>query len=122
MVLIYYIMHLNNVYGELKTAYKKKGIFKDNFDNVYDFTKNNQKCKDFLEENEYFLNKIKKANHKIKMEKILKKIGQNEEIEKEENEEFMEAEINNINEDDININADNILFKLSNKLEIFKSG
>ena len=43
MVLIYYIMHLNNVYGELKTAYKKKAIFKDNFDNVYDFTKKNQK-------------------------------------------------------------------------------
>ena len=104
----------------MKTKYniEVKNIISNNFYNFEELTKNNQKCKDFLEENEYFLNKVKKANHKIKMEKILKKIGQNEEIEKEENEELIEEEINNINEDDININADNILFKLSYDLII----
>ena len=104
----------------MKTKYniEVQNIITNNFFNFEELTKNNQKCKKFLEENEYFMNKMKKINQKIKMEKILKSIEQNEEIEKDENEELILDEINNTNEDDININGDNILFKLSKDLII----
>ena len=58
----------------MKTKYniEVQNIITNNFFNFEELTKNNQKCKKFLEENEYFMNKMKKINQKRKMDKMKK--------------------------------------------------
>ena len=104
----------------MKSKYNKeiKNIISNNYFNFEELTKNNIKYKEFLEKNFLFVDKMRKTNHKIKMDKILKKIEQNEEMEKDNNDGLLDDEINNISENDININGDNILFKLSHDLII----
>ena len=101
-----------------KLTIEVKNIISNNYFNFEELTNNNEKCKVFLENNIYFLNKMKKANHKRKMEKILKKIEKNEKIQMDKNDELSDGHINNISKNDFNIDGDNILFKLSHYLII----
>ena len=98
-----------------------KDIISNNYFNFEELTRNNLKYKEFLEKNEFFINKMKKENQKLKMEKILKKIEQDEEIKKGEIEQSIKEDIdklNCINDNDTNVKTDNILFKISNDLII----
>ena len=94
---------------------KVKNIISDNYFNFEDITKNNEKCKEFLEKNKYFLNKTKKLNQKIKMDNILKKIGENSESNNND-ENDLNDEINNDNVNNNNVKSDSIIFKASNNL------
>ena len=102
----------------MKSIYSAKvhDIIYNNYFHFENMTKNNIKCKEFLEKNEISLNKLKKSNIKLKLEKILKQIENNEEINK--NDDMIEDNMNNISDDNINITGDNILFKVSNELII----
>ena len=93
----------------MKSKYDKKvkEIIMNDYFKFEELTKNNSKCKEFMEKNEHFIKKMKKNNKKILMGKILEKINKKDEIIKSE------ENINNIdnNEENYEIDEDNILFK-----------
>ena len=71
----------------MKTNYdaKVKSIISNDYFNFEKLTKNNQKCKSFLEKNEYYLKKMKNIYKKKKADKILEHISQKEELNDEIN-------------------------------------
>ena len=94
-----------------------KNIISNNYYNFEDLTKNNIKFKDYLKKNDYFLDKMKKENKKIKIEKILKKIEEKDEMSIYENNENKKYDnINNTDDKDSYIDGNNILFVISNDL------
>ena len=100
----------------MKTKYTEKvrNIITNNYFKFEELTRNNIKCKDFLEKNEFFVNQMKKNIQELKNETMLKKIEQKPEIENN-NEQNSLDEIN-IDINDENINSDNIFFKVSKDL------
>ena len=107
-------------YKELKFEEQKKNynakvqeIISNNYFNFEELTKDNEKCKQFLEKNEYFINRMKKNNKKIKMNKIIETINKDDldeisiEIKKENTQN---------NEIKKNIDNDDIVFKLSKNI------
>ena len=108
---------------EVKLEYMKrrnnaqvKNIISKNYFNFEEITKNNIKFKEYLKKNDYFVNKMKNENKKIKIEKILKKIEQSDEMTKYENNENKNYDINDIDDTEVNIDGDNILFTISKDL------
>ena len=110
----------------LKSKYTEKvrNIITNNYFKFEELTRDNIKCKDFLEKNEFFVNQMKKNNQKLKMETMLKQIKPNSEYENNNNnEEQNTLDDININNNEIkndiiddNINSDSILFKASKDL------
>ena len=94
---------------DMKSKYDKKvkDIIMNDYFKFEELTKNNSKCKEFMEKNEHFIKKMRKNNKKILMGKILEKINKKDEAFKSE------ENINNINknEEKYDIDEDNILFK-----------
>ena len=65
---------------------KVKDIISSNFLDFEELTKNNQKCKKFIEENNEFINMMKENNNKNLMNKMLEKINTKDDFDKfEEN-------------------------------------
>ena len=83
----------------LKNDYtaKAKNIISNNFFKFDELTKNNKKCKEFLERNELFLNRIKITEQKLIKNKILNHIKDNLNInDNNKNQDFINEEyINN---------------------------
>ena len=100
------------VLEEKKSKYdiKVKNIISNNYYNFDELTTKNPKCKQFLEKNETFINKMKNNNNKIIMDKIIDKINKKDEIDNME--ENSEVKYNSDNTK-IEIDEENIIFKLS---------
>ena len=85
---------------------KVKDIISNNFLDFEELTKNNQKCKKFIEENNEFINMMKENNNKNLMNKMLEKINTKDDFDK-----FEENSINNNDN-----NEENIIFKLAKNI------
>ena len=81
----------------LKNTYntKAKNIISNNFFNFDELTKNNEKCKEFLEQNELYLTQKREAEEKLKKNIILDKIKQNSKIDNTKRKNNDEEKINN---------------------------
>ena len=97
---------------DMKGNYEKKvkDIISNNYFSFEELTKNNSRCKEFLEKNEYYINQMKKNNNKILSDKILEQINKKYEV--VQSEENNSIDDNNKNE----INEDNILFTHSKNI------
>ena len=106
-----------NLEGTKKTYETKvKDIITNNYFDFEELTKYNEKCQKFLEENEIFINKMRKSNRKKKMNKIIQRINEENKIEIEEVD-SEEEKLNNItNEDKKIIGSDDIVFKSSKNI------
>ena len=94
-----------------------KNIISDNYFSFEELIKYNEKCKKFLEKNEFFINKMKKINIKKKKKLIIDKINKDNLDDDDDKSEVEEEEIKNVsNEEDKEIDADDIIFKSSKKL------
>ena len=84
-----------------KSQYNKKvqDIISNHYFVFEEVTKNNSKCKKFLEKNEDFINKMKTYNKNKLDKKIIEKINQNDEIYKSE------EDMINFDNDDIKVNT-----------------
>ena len=93
-----------------KSQYNKKvnDIISNNFFIFEELTKNNSKCKEFLEKNEDFINKMKKNNKKKLGKKIIEKINKKDDLFQSE------KKMNNFNNknspENNDIDDDNIVF------------
>ena len=111
---------------EMKKNYylKIKDIISDNYFNFEELTKDNQKCQEFLEKNEYYINKMKKKNIKKKKNKIIEKINKDDKDEEKDsaiynNEEGIDIQENDYKqkidtEDIVFIAAKNIIMIINN--------
>ena len=81
----------------LKNTYntKAKNIISNNFFNFDELTKNNEKCKEFLEQNELYLTQKREAEEKLKKNIILDKIKQNSKIDNTKRKNNDDEKINN---------------------------
>ena len=99
---------------------KVKDIISDNYFDFEELTKDSEKCKEFLEKNEYYINKMKKNNKKKKMKKIIEEINKDdleEENFKDKKNKKVTIKTNNNNEkDEKKINNDDIVFKSSKNI------
>ena len=98
-----------------KKAYEEKvnDIISNNYFDFEELTKYNEKCEKFLEDNEYFINKMKKNNNKKKMNKILERINKNEKEESDSEEEKLKKITK---EEKKKIDIDDIVFKSSKNI------
>ena len=85
----------------LKNSYttKAKNIISNNIFKFDELTKNNEKCKEFLEKNELFFNGIKNTKQKLAKNKILEHIKNNSKIDNNKKQDSINEEsiTNNIN-------------------------
>ena len=99
---------------------KVKEIISDNYFIFEELTKYNEKCKNFLENNEYFINKMKKNNRKKKMNIIIERINKDNKDKKTDEPDDEEEENNrdkDISEEEKKeIDADDIVFKYSKNI------
>ena len=98
----------------MKKTYETKvnNIISNNYFDFEELTKYNEKCEKFLEDNEYFINKMKKSNNKKKMTKIIERINKDNYVKEESDSE--EEKLDNIpKEEKKKINIDDIAFKSS---------
>ena len=102
-----------NLEGTKKKYEKKvKEIISNNYFDFEELTKYNEKCEKFMEENEYFINKMKKSSKKEKMNKIIETINKDKKYSQENNK---EEEDNKSNEHE-QISPDDIIFKSSKNI------
>lgn len=111
------ILHNKEINLEnLKNNYttKAKNIITNNFFNFDELTKNNEKCKEFLEQNELYLNQKRDAEEKLKKNIILDHIKQSSKINNKNinKRKFTEEE---------KINSSNIFQESKNLIDIIRS-
>ena len=97
---------------EKKTINEKKvkNIISNNYFNFDELTKNNKKCKKFLEKNNEFINIMKENNNKNLMDKMLQKLNDKDENDKIDENLLINYD-NNIENDESIIDEENIIFK-----------
>ena len=104
---------------EKKSIYEKKvkNIISNNYFDFDELTKNNQKCKKFLEENNEFIHIMEENNKKIIMDKMLEKLNVKNDLDKlDENSTINNNYNENIDENESVIDEENIIFKLAKNI------
>ena len=101
-----------NLEGTKKNYEKKvKEIISNNYFNFEELTKYNEKCEKFMEENEYFIHKMKKKSKKEKMNKIIETINKDNMNDKENKKDDKDE-----SNEDKQITQDDIVFKSSKNI------